>query len=312
MKRVEIVVLNWNGRRDTERCLESLTRLSPREGYEVRVRVVDNGSTDASATSLPPSHPTVTFQLLPENRRYAGGNNAGVRSALEGGAEFVLLLNNDTSADEALLAELFREVERDPECGLWGPCILDAAGRVWFGGGGLSLALGWTWHRGLGGPPPAPGAPPADTDYLTGCCLLVSRSVFERVGELDEGYFLYAEDADFSLRARRAGYRPRYVPGARLTHFVSSSSGGAVNPFKAYHRTRAGLRLFARHATGWRRWTWPAGFFCLLLAQSVAWTLRGAPAAAGAAWQAVVDHAHARPPGERYPVPAASLREEAA
>lgn len=85
-----------------------------------------------------------------------------------------------------------------------------------------------------------------------------------------------------------------------------------MNPFKAYHRTRAGLRLFTRHAEGWRRWTWPLGFFCLLLVQSVVWTLRGAPVAAGAAWQAVVDDAHARPPGERYPAPARPLEGEEA
>ena len=308
MRRLQIVVLNWNGRSDTERCLESLGRVRVPDEVELRVRVVDNGSTDGSPESLPPAFPSVAFQLLPENLRYAGGNNAGAKAAAEEGADFVLLLNNDTAADESLLVELFREVDRDPASGLWGPCILDAAGRVWFGGGGVSLGMGWSWHRGLGAPPPPPSTPPSSSDYLTGCCLLVARAVFERIGWLDEGYFLYAEDTDYCLRARHAGFRPRYVPAARLTHFVSSSSGGAVNPFKAYHRTRAGLRLFALHTRGWQRWTWPVGFLCLLLVQSVVWTLKGVPVAAGAAWQAVVDDAHGRPPGERYPAPSVPRR----
>jgi hypothetical protein len=301
VRRVEVVVLNWNGAEDTTRCLESLRAAAPPPGAVVRLRVVDNGSQDGSRERIPGRFPDVAWQGLPENRRYAGGNNAGTRAALEAGADFVLWLNNDTVVDRDLLVDLLAEEDRSPEAGLWGPLVTDARGRVWYGGGGLSVPLGWAWHRGLGRRPPPRETPARETGYLTGCCLLVARGVFERIGFLDEGYYLYAEDADFCLRARRAGFRPRLVPRARVTHFVSSSSGGAANPFKAYHRTRAGLRLFARHARGVGRWTWPVGFLALLLAHTLAWCLRGAPSAAGAAWLAVWDAGRGTSPGRRYP-----------
>src|SRR5262249_44263393 len=122
------------------------------------------------------------------------------------------------------------------------------------------------------------------------------------------GYYLYAEDVDFCLRARGAGFACRYVPGARLVHYVSSSSGGAANAFEAYQRTRAGLRLFARHARGWRTLTWPLGFSLLLVAQSLAWVASGRARVAGAAWRAVADAIAGRPAANAFPVPARSAR----
>jgi hypothetical protein len=92
------------------------------------------------------------------------------------------------------------------------------------------------------------------------------------------------------------------VPRARVVHYVSSSSGGAVNPFKAYQRTRAGLRLFERHGRGIKQLTWRIGFLLLLSAQSLTWLLRGSPGAVGAGWRALVDDLRALPPGEAFPV----------
>jgi hypothetical protein len=304
VKQVAVVVLNWNGKRDTARCLESLARLTAPPLAELRVLVVDNGSTDGSLAELGARFPWARFLATGENLRFAGGNNRGIRAALADGADFVVVLNNDTEADPDLVCRLAAEAEESPRAGLCGPLILDAAGRVWFAGGSVLTGLGWTWHRGLGGPDPGRGGEARDVGYLTGCCLGVRREVFERIGLLDEGYYLYAEDVDFCLRARAAGYACRYVPQARLTHFVSSSSGGAVNPFKAYQRTRAGLRLFARQARGWRRLTWPAGFAALTAAQAVAWMLRGRADAAAAAARAFADALAGRDPGAAFPAPA--------
>jgi hypothetical protein len=303
---VEIVVLNWNGARDTARCLESLARLRPPEGAEVRVLVVDNGSTDGSLDELPGRFPWAGFLAIGENLRFAGGNNRGIRAALAEGADFVVLLNNDTEADPDLVRELVAEADAAPHAGLVGPLILNAEGRVWFAGGAVRLALGWTWHEGLGRPDPGPRGAPRDVGYLTGCCLCVRREVLERVGLLDEGYYLYAEDVDLCLRARAAGYACRFTPRARLTHYVSSSSGGAVNPFKAYQRTRAGIRLFGLAATGWRGLTWPLGFAALTAAQAASWIGRGRWAAAAAAVRAMADAVRGRDPAAAFPVPAAA------
>ena len=135
------------------------------------------------------------------------------------------------------------------------------------------------------------------TGYLTGCCLLARRAVWEKVGLLDERYFIYAEDADWCLRARRAGFALLFVPTARLWHKVSASSG-AASPWKIYQRLRANLTLFARHARGLGRLTWLP---CFLAQQVVlmAWlAARGRFAAALAVPRALVDALSGRPSAE--------------
>ena len=303
VKQVHVVVLNWNGKADTARCLDSLARLARPEGTEIVTWVVDNGSTDGSVAELAPRYPWARFLPLEANLRYAAGNNRGLQAALAAGADFILFLNNDTEAAPDLVAELVAEAARQPRAGLFGPLITDSSGRVWFAGGQVAVALGWTWHEGLGSAP-HPGAPARDVGYLTGCCLMGRRETLAGLGGFDEGYYLYAEDADLCLRARAAGWACRFVPRARLVHHVSSSSGGAVNPFKAYQRTRAGWRLFARHAKGLGRLTWPFGFLALLAAQALKWILSGRPDAALAGLRAVLDALAGRSPGEAFPVPA--------
>jgi len=298
VRQVHVVVLNWNGKADTARCLESLARLEPPAEGSIVTWVVDNGSSDGSASELPQRFPWARFLVLETNLRYAGGNNRGLEAALAQGADFVMFLNNDTEASPSLVRELVAEADRSPSAGLFGPLIKDGAGHVWFAGGAVSLWMGWTWHM------QHEGGRARDAGYLTGCCLLARREALAALGGFDEGYYLYAEDTDLCLRARHAGWACRFVPAALLVHYVSSSSGGAVNPFKAYQRTRAGLRLFARHARGLQWLTWPLGFVALLLAHAAKWTLAGRPDAALAGLRAVLDAALGRQAGAAFPVPA--------
>jgi GT2 family glycosyltransferase len=302
VRRVAIIVLNWNGLDDTARCLESLHHLLTSDDVEITVWAVDNASIDGSAEAIPERFPWARHIHNDTNLRYAGGNNVGIKAALDDGADFVMLLNNDTEVDPGLVMDLLADADAHDGAGLFAPMILDAGGRVWFGGGGVSRALGFTWHRRLGQSPPSRERSSQATDYVTGCCLFARREVFESIGPLDEGYYLYAEDTDFSLRARDAGYQCRLVPRGRVVHYVSSSSGGAVNPFKAYQRTRAGLRLFERHARGIEQLTWRIGFLFQLSAQSLAWILRGSPASVAAGWRALWDDLRGLPPGEAFPV----------
>jgi GT2 family glycosyltransferase len=134
-------------------------------------------------------------------------------------------------------------------------------------------ALGLTRHRGVRELDRGQFRSVEPTGYLTGCCLLAPRAVWERVGLLDERYFIYAEDADWCLRARAAGYRLLFVPTGRLWHKVSAASG-AASPFKIYHRLRANWTLWSRHARGLGRLTWLPAF---LLQQAVlaVWLVAG-------------------------------------
>jgi GT2 family glycosyltransferase len=263
-RRLAVVVLNWNGWEDTAQLLPTLARARVPAGWTARVLVVDNGSTDDSPRKLRETFPDVDVLALPENLRFAGGNNRGLARALDDGADAVMLLNNDTAADPGLYEKLLQALDEDPGAGAASPLIYHAppSDRIWYGGGRCVPALGLTAHRAIRSRDVGQFAVVEETGYLTGCCLLARREAWERVGPLDEAYFIYAEDADWSLRARRAGYRLLFVPTARLWHRVSASSGGAMSPWKIYQRLRANLTLFARHARGLGRVTWlPSALF---------------------------------------------------
>jgi hypothetical protein len=210
-----------------------------------------------------------------------------------------MLLNNDVLADPALLEKLLAALDERPEAGAAAPLIYFAppSGTIWYAGGRCTPWLAHSSHRGLREPDRGRYRSLEETGYLTGCCLLARAEVWRKVGFLDERYFIYAEDADWCLRARAAGYRLLFVPTARLWHRVSASSGGAMSPWKVYQRLRANLTLWSRHARGLARLTWlPA-----LLAQQaayVAWLLaRGHAGAAAAVPRALLDAAAGRDPG---------------
>jgi GT2 family glycosyltransferase len=283
MKRLDIVVLNWNGLEDTRVLLRSLARCRAPGGWRVVTRVVDNGSHDGSAAAIAREFPAVEVLALPENRRFAGGNNAGLAAALAAGADAIMLLNNDTEADPALLERLVLALEQDPAAGAAAPLIYFAAPtrRIWYAGGRCIVALAHASHRGLRALDHGQYRAVEPTGYLTGCCLLATRAAWERVGLLDERYYLYAEDSDWSLRARRAGFRLLFVPTARLWHKVSASAG-AMSAWKIAERLRANRRLWATHARGLARLTWPPCFLAQQAVLALALLAAGHRAAAAA------------------------------
>jgi len=296
VRRLSVIMLNWNGLDDTRAALASLAACRVPPGWQVALMMVDNGSTDGSVDAVRREFPAVDVVPLPENRRFAGGNNEGLKRALAGGADAIMLINNDTEAAGGLFDHLLGALERDPEAGAVGPVICFAQPRdvIWYAGGRCIPALGVAAHRGLREVDRAQYTKVESTGYLTGCCLLASREAWLKVGPLDERYFIYAEDADWSLRARAAGYRLLLVPRARVWHKVSAASG-AASPWKIYQRLRANLTLFARHATGLGRLTWLP---CFLVQQAalVAWLLaRGQVRAALAVPRALYDALVARP-----------------
>jgi GT2 family glycosyltransferase len=299
VKTLAVVVLNWNGLADTRALLPTLLACRMPEGWRLDPIVVDNGSTDGSAAAIAAEFPRVTVLALPENRRFAGGNNHGLRHALDAGADAAMLLNNDTQADPGLIEKLLLALEQDPQAGAAAPLIYYGAPsqRIWYAGGVMWPALGWVAHRGVRELDEGQYRSVEATGYLTGCCLLAPRAVWEKVGLLDERYFIYAEDADWCLRARAQGYRLLFVPTARLWHAVSAASGQA-SPWKIYHRLRANLTLFATHARGLAQLTWLPAFVAWQMAL-MAWLLvRGHGAAALAVPRALVDAAASRPAAE--------------
>lgn len=250
---VAVIIVNWNRRDDTLECLDSLTKLTYPNW---RAILVDNGSTDGSARAVRDRYPDVKVIESPVNLRFAGGNNLGLKDVLEEGGDYCLLLNNDATVESDFLNHLVEAASFDQSVGLVGPKILyhHRPDVIWFAGGVLKPAWGYVRHFGLRQVDDGRFDEQRQVSFLTGCCLLIRRDVIDRVGLLDEGFYLYSEDADYCLRSMKAGYKLIYEPKARIYHKVSKSSGGAYHPAKWRRRYRSLFRLVKKHTSPI---TWP-------------------------------------------------------
>jgi GT2 family glycosyltransferase len=253
---VFIVIVNWNGKQVTLDCLESLALVTyPR----VRTIVVDNGSADASVDAIRSRFPSVDILPMKENLRFAGGTNRGLEYALARGGDLFLLLNNDTVVHPEFLTHMVQRLVSSATIGLVAPKIYyhRDPNRLWFAGGSISMWTGTLKHTGIRETDNGQYDTPGMIDYASGCCALTSRAVLEKVGMLDESYAMYTEDADWSMRIRKAGYSIMYEPLARVWHKVSVSSGGHLSWFKMKNKFVSNLRFFFRHAAWYQRLVFP-------------------------------------------------------
>jgi len=245
-----ILLVNWNGKDDTLACLASLRKVS----YQPRhILVIDNASTDGSVEAIRAQFPEVEILANARNERFAAANNQGLQRALQAGAELVLLLNNDTEVAPDFLDHLVQAIKSRDDAGLAAPKIYyhHNPNLLWFAGGKVNLWTGRISHRGLRQlDSPEKFNQTEAVDYLTGCAILAKRACLEKIGLLDESYFMYAEDADWCRRAQQAGFHCLYQPAAKIWHKVSASAGGA---FKVYHKVRGNFLFFKRYAK-WYHW----------------------------------------------------------
>lgn len=238
MSRLIAVVLNWNGGADTLAALESLRGLE--------TICVDNGSTDGSDAEVERRFPEVELIRTGDNLGYAGGNNVGIRRALERGADWVLLLNQDAVAAPGLAEALARAPAARPDAGLLACAIYLDDGTLQYAGASFNAWLGYS-GRGAYGRRGSPGDRPRDVSRADGAAMAVSRTAVERVGLLDEELFAYVEDVDWSLRIRAAGLAVVLVPDARVRHRGSASTGGGASTANLYYDTRNTLVVCERH-----------------------------------------------------------------
>jgi len=288
--RVMIVVLNWNGLADTLACLASLAEL---DYPEREVVVVDNGSSDGSVKAIRERFPTVTVLENGENLGYTGGNNVGLRHALAQRADYVLLLNNDTTVAPDFLRRLVDAAEADLQIALVGPTIYyyDRPAVIWSAGGAIDWQRGSTRMLGLNERDKGQfGRRPRAVDFITGCAMLVRRIVPERVGLLDERFFAYYEETEWCVRAVRAGYKIVHVPLARMWHKISLS---AQTDSRSVHYYMTRNRLLFLKATGAGLEAWLYTLVVEYLRTMISWTLRprwrGKHAQRNAMVQGIVD-----------------------
>ena len=273
---VAVLIPAWNGWDDTRAALEALARSDPAPG---RVLVVDNGSTDGTPGAIARFFPGVEVIELPANLGFAPAVNIGLEHLLQPPApEAILLLNNDTLPEPAALGLLWESLQQHPSAA--GVCPLlpfvRPFDRVWYAGGRVALWRGYVGHRHLRRPVAAVPAGVGETGYLTGAAVLLRVSVLRTIGLLAPEFPFYGEDVDWSLRARRAGWRLLVDTRARIAHRVSASIGGPFSLRKIRARAVALGRLLRLHAPPWQWLTLlPAGVF-LTLPQTAAGLLRGA------------------------------------
>ncbi len=234
---VSIVLVNWQGADDTLACLDSLHEL---DYSNFGVIVVDNGSADNSVERILTMYPDLTLLQSGSNKGFSGGNNVGIRYALDHGANYVWLLNNDTTVDRNALRAMVQLAEHDSAIGAVSSVLFHMdrpeVVQAW-GGGRIGFVTGRSRNLVKQG----------KLDYLTGASLLVKRAVFEEVGLLDEGYFMYWEDADFCLSIRRAGWRLAVAEESVVYHKESSSVGRKSVAQDVYFNASA-VRFFRRNS----------------------------------------------------------------
>ena len=219
--KVTVVIVNWNGLKDTVECLESLREI---DYSNFSIILVDNGSSNNEVDELKAKFTDIRIIMLKRNLGFAIANNVGIRVAINEGSDYVLLLNNDTIVGRKFLSELVKTAQNNSRVGILGPKIYlyDDKKRIWYAGGKLNM---YFTHSSIGVHKLDFGQYERmkETDCVSGACMLVWKSVFKSIGLLPKEYFLGWEDIDFCIAARKNKYLCMIVPSSIIWHKVSVS-----------------------------------------------------------------------------------------
>lgn len=249
MNKFFVIIANFNNKKDITPCIKSLIKAYSK----INIIVVDNASIDCSLLEIE-SLKYRNLKIIKNKRNlgFAKGMNKGIKFALKQGAQNVLLLNPDTLVEKGFLEPLLNN-----QAGINGPVIkFQRKGKwVYDFGGKINFWLGRASHYESLNPKSNFNQP----DYISGCCLLIKREVFKKIGLLDEKYFLFFEDSDFCLRARKAGFKIALESKSLILHKLSE---GKKKPFYyMYHLIRSNLLFVNIWLPFYRR---PIAYFYLL------------------------------------------------
>lgn len=236
--KIFVVVLNFNGKDIINTCLSSIFQS---DYLNFEVVVVDNCSQDGSFEQARSSFSRAHFIKNPNNLGFAQGNNIGIRYALEKFADYIFILNNDTTIENSTISSLVCTMKNNPAAGIASPIIFNADNSVWFAGGNINWKKMRTEHLRI-----IKQDSPYATEYISGCSMFIKKEVFKETGLFDERFFLYYEDADFSWRSKKYGFDIIMDPTAHIIHFERSTS---LNKLKNYWLVLSGLLFFRIHSS---------------------------------------------------------------
>lgn len=246
--KVSIIILNWNGLADTLECLNSI-HSNTYPNYDVIV--VDNASTKDSPDLIKNAFPAVTLIKNEKNLGYTGGNNVGMRYALKHGADYVWLLNNDTVIEPRTISELVQAGEDDPQVGTLSPIVVYYTKRdkIQFCGSYFDWKNLYAISL----------SDPSRLEFIEktricvwGTALLIKRKIIQEIGYLDENFFAYWEDFDYSLRVIRKNFLNKVVLSSKIfhkSHYIDVKSIAATPPHTLYYMTRNEYRVWRKNLT---------------------------------------------------------------
>ncbi|MBI2020561.1 glycosyltransferase family 2 protein [Candidatus Daviesbacteria bacterium] len=260
--KIALITVNYNGKKDTLELLNSLKQLHT-TNYELITIVVDNGSDDGLVSKLVKDYPEVVVLQNGVNKGFGGGFNRGLEYGLIWGADYFLILNNDTLInDKDLVNKLIETTKLDDRIGLVAPKILFAPGFefhkdrykkddfgkvIWYAGGSFDHDNLLSHQRGINEVDSGKYDLVEEVDFANATCLLIKREVLEKVGLFNEEYFAYFEDNEFSFRVSKAGFKKFYNGKASIYHKVSQTAG-IGSPITDYFHTRNRLYLGMKYA----------------------------------------------------------------
>jgi len=242
-----VILINYNGYKDTLECIKSLNNI---DYPNYIIIVIDNGSTQQPLESELDYIKKHCFYVYSEhNLGFSGGCNLGIEHARMLGAEFVLLLNNDTTVEKDFLNQLFDLYYHKSHVGVIGGLILYyyQPDFIWYGGGSFDYHLGLAKHDLSNCMRANTSVKTREVTFVTGCLMLIPIGVFDDIGPFDESFFLYSEDAEFCCRVHKAGYKMFFCPKAVIYHKVNASSGSSSYMMQ-YYMTRNNLYMIKKYA----------------------------------------------------------------
>lgn len=251
-KNTDIVLVNYHNTDDTIQCLNSLKKV---HRYLNRIILVDNSvKSDPLLTEFISHYPEVSYLVSSNNLGFSGGNNLGIRESLKDErVKYILLLNNDTLVDEEFLIPLVEKCEKEKADIATGKIYLKGLEKVLNAAGGtMDWKKGMGMLRGLNQQDNGQFDYLRNTDFISGCMMLINRKVFEKIGFLDEKYFMYCEDVDFCLHARRENFKMIFVPDSKIWHKVGAKSL-TDSGFYFYYFFRNSIYIVKKYANNFQK-----------------------------------------------------------
>lgn len=242
MPKVGVVILNYKVK---DQALKSIDSVLKSDFKDISIFVVDNNSKDGLGEALA-NRKDIIFIQNNDNLGYAGGNNVGIKKAIESGAVYVFILNPDAVVEKNTIKTLVEKAEVY-NAGVVNPKIyfMDTK-KIWFAGKIFDKANVLATHRGVNQDDIGQYDDDEEMEDATGAAILIRSDVFAKIGFFDERFFLYYEESDFCFRAKRAGFKIMYIPSAVVRH-KNAQSTGLGSPLQDYFITRNRMLFASKH-----------------------------------------------------------------